>query len=301
MGITKDPGLQNGFLDSAAALAQSVLEAKSEFKLDLLAILSPEVINVRPALRRIGYRIVEKPLPVELSEIKNKQLVKELEVDGCCGPWEYLKLWAWTLDEYDRVLQVDADVHFHRNFDDLFKYNTTLLWTHGALGGSEVMNGGFLVVRPNRQHFDDMVSIVRGGDWRENTGWLGKCCWTYGGRTIQGLVPAYYIHIILRDHYEIDRCRYNNMVEINRCMTWRFQDVKSNHFTVCQKPWFCLGIKHKLCKAFTDSWWERLSVVKQKMGFSDKLGRCDNGYKFLNWSASHKDVVLYSNQVVKPA
>jgi len=295
--ISKDPGLKNGFLDSAAAIAQSVYEAKSEFKLDLLAIVAPAVQECRPALVRMGYRIIEKPLPVELSEIKNQALAKDIETDGCCGAWEFLKLWAWTFTDYDRILQVDADIHFHRNFDEVFKYDVTLAWTHGALGGSEVMNGGFLVIRPNKEHFDEMCDIIREGNFQEGRGWLGKCCWTYGARTIQGLVPAYYLHHIKRDNWEIDRCRYNNMVEIDRCKTWRFEDVKSNHFTVCQKPWTCARQPIELCEKFTESWWLRTEALRERLGY-DKGTRCSRGYQALDWGADPpSETRVYENQI----
>jgi len=294
--ITKDPGLKNGFLDSAAAMAQAISEIRSEFLLDLLAIVSPDVTTVRPALKRMGYRVIERPLPVPLDEIKNEALVRDLAHDGCCGAWEFLKLWAWTMHEYDRVLQVDADIHFHQNFDEVFKYNVTLSWTHGALGGSEVMNGGFLVVRPNQEHFDQMTGFIREGKYTSR-GWLGLCCRTYGGRTIQGLVPAFYIHHLKADHFEVDRCRFNNMVEIDRCKMWRFEDVKSNHFTVCQKPWVCHSPPNSICQAFTDSWWSRLQEVKKRIGYPVKE-RCSRGYEAIDWGAVDDGEVLYKNQIV---
>merc|ERR1719410_2971001 len=135
--------------------------------MDLVAIVSPEVTKCRPALEVMGYRIIEKGLPVEIKDMKDQGLAKEIADDGCCGAWEFLKLWAWTFTEYDRVLQVDADIHFHRNFDEVFKYDVTLAWTHGALGGSEVMNGGFLVIRPNKKHFEEMREIILSGDFQE--------------------------------------------------------------------------------------------------------------------------------------
>ena len=68
----------------------------------------------------------------------------------------------------------------------MFEYNATLVWTHGGLGGEEPLNGGFLVIKPHLGDFEEMLEIVREGDYRPGLGWRGVCCWVYGGRTIQG-------------------------------------------------------------------------------------------------------------------
>ena len=83
-------------------------------------------------------------------------------------------------------MQVDADILFHKNFDELFEYESTLVWTHGGLGGAEVLNGGFLVIRPNVDDYNEIVEIIKEGDFRSPRGWRNVCCWVYGGRTIQG-------------------------------------------------------------------------------------------------------------------
>jgi len=283
--VTQETGERSGFLDSAAALALSVNDAQSSFEIDLIAMVTKDVIQGRWVLEQAGYKVIEKEIPVKPEEIKNQELVKEMIKDGCCGMSELIKLWAWKMTEYDRVLLIDPDVHFHGNFDELFKFDVTLVWTHGALGGSEVMNGGFFVVRPNPSHFDDMIDIIKEGDFRENEGWRGKCCWTYGGRTIQGIVPMFYKYELEGDHWEVDRCKYNNMVEIDRCKTWEYERVTSNHFTVCQKPWSCISQGMKLCDAFQSKYWERMREVENKFGFQEK-GECHNGkYHSLDWSS----------------
>eukprot|EP00466_Bigelowiella_natans_P008117 jgi/Bigna1/134718/aug1.26_g9426 len=98
--ITKDPGPKSGFVDSAATLVQSVMRAKSRYHIELVAIVSKEVQKCRYALERMGYRILEKELPVTPEEIRNPQIAREIVTDGCCGIWELLKLHAWKLTEY---------------------------------------------------------------------------------------------------------------------------------------------------------------------------------------------------------
>mmetsp|Transcript_12506 Transcript_12506/g.18671 ORF Transcript_12506/g.18671 Transcript_12506/m.18671 type:complete len:535 (+) Transcript_12506:14-1618(+) len=290
--ITKDPGPRGGFIDSAATLVQSVKQAKSRYNIELVAIVSKDVVKCRYSLERLGFKILEKDLPVKPDEIRNPQIAKEILTDGCCGIWELLKLHAWTLTEYDRVLQLDTDIMFHQNFDELFEYDTTLVWTHGALGGTERLNGGFLVVRPNLEHYDEMVEIIKSGDFRGGSGWRGKCCWVYGGRTIQGILPYYYLYEQMSAQQEVDRCKYNNMVEIDRCKTWRFENVTSNHFTVCQKPFHCTRSRNKLCKAFTEQWWIRSHEVEESLGLP-KRRECGGRYEPLALDTVPKEKVLY--------
>ena len=159
-----------------------------------------------------------------------------MKTDGCCGLSETLKLYVWLWTEFDYVLEIDADVHFHKNFDELFEHNVTLGWTHGATAhmNQELLNGGYLIVKPNPhgpRHFKEMIEILKEGDFT-GAGWKKSGIgWVYGGRTIQGVLPYYYFKVAVGDEHEYDRCKYNNMVEIDKCRKWVFENVTSNHFT----------------------------------------------------------------------
>ncbi|GAB5359578.1 hypothetical protein AAMO2058_000555400 [Amorphochlora amoebiformis] len=262
-------------------VALSILIVK--YNIDLIALVSKEVQTCRPALKTIGFKVLEKELPLQPEEIRNPQIAREIINDGCCGMWELLKLHVWTLTEYDRVIQLDTDILFHRNFDELFEYDSTLVWTHGGLGG------------PNPSHYDAMVEIIKSGDFRGGQGWRGKCCWVYGGRTIQGILPYYYLYEQVDAHQEVDRCKYNNMVEIDRCMTWNYNNVTSNHFTVCQKPFHCTGAAHnRLCREFQNKWWELSRDVEISLGLSPRQ-ECPSGrYHEINWEHVPAGKVLHN-------
>eukprot|EP00760_Papus_ankaliazontas_P034845 PhM_4_TR7521/c0_g1_i1/m.55200 len=88
--------------------------------------------------------------------------------------------------------------------------------------------------------------------------------WTYGGRTVQGILPYWYLHVLKgRESREIDRCVWNNMV-MGECASRNTSSVVANHFTgdVCMKPWWCNARQHKtaLCSEFTKRWWARSST-----------------------------------------
>jgi hypothetical protein len=52
-------------------------------------------------------------------------------------------------------------------------------------------------------------------------------------------------------HREIDRCRYNNMAQLD-CSNVTYEEVTANHFTsdTCSKPWYCLD-REPLCTTFS--------------------------------------------------
>jgi alpha-N-acetylglucosamine transferase len=66
-------------------------------------------------LAAYGWRVLEKALPVELDEIQNKEYAQNMKDSGCCGADEFLKLWAYTLTEYHRVVHLDMDSIVFKN------------------------------------------------------------------------------------------------------------------------------------------------------------------------------------------
>eukprot|EP01084_Bolivina_argentea_P259072 437016_1 len=276
--ITRDPGIQGGFLDSAGALIQSIHEAKSKHNIHLIALVHKDVKYCLPILEFMGYEIRSYDTPFHISDVLNKKIAAEMKTDGCCGILEALKLWAWTWTEFDVVLSIDADVHFHQNFDELFELNTTLGWTHGATAhmNQELMNGGFLIVRPNITHYNEMYKLIKEGDFRDGSAWKGSGIgWVYGGRSIQGIVPYYYFGVLGKGTHDIefDRCIFNNMVEIEKCREYKYEEVINNHFTWCQKPWYCVYQTHQpLCIEFNKKWWESSRKVEDllKLEYRDE-------------------------------
>ena len=129
MTVTGEPKASSvGFLDGAAVLAQSVLKAHQRSRYGapaFVAFVSPRISQkTRSSLRGIGFRSIEKQLPIAPEKIEGSFLRKlwteptEKFPDptmrgGCCGAWELLKLYAWTLIEYERVVHVDMDIGGH--------------------------------------------------------------------------------------------------------------------------------------------------------------------------------------------
>ena len=110
--VTKD----GHFLDGALVLGHAARKVHDESKgyisnydADLVAFVAPGVVTARPILEAYGWRILEKKLPVELADIQNRDYAEKMKNSGCCGADEFLKLWAYTLTEYHRVVHLDMD------------------------------------------------------------------------------------------------------------------------------------------------------------------------------------------------
>ena len=110
--VTKD----GSFLDGALVLGHSAKKVHdgsrgfiSKYDADLVAFVAPSVVKARPILEAYGWRVLEKPLPVEIADIENNVYADKMKNSGCCGADEFLKLWAYTLTEYHRVVHLDMD------------------------------------------------------------------------------------------------------------------------------------------------------------------------------------------------
>ena len=343
ISVTGDSPGWNG-IDGAAVLGHSAVRAhrNSSYDAALVAFVSPSVSQTgRHKLEKVGFRVLEKKLPVEVEEIQGKLLREKISSNGCCGAWELLKLYAWTLTEYHRVVHLDVDSLVLQNFDELFdddptvggavlsptaistakknfeKRDTSLPLLEGIYaqytmdwnmaqrpwGSNPPVQGGFVIARPSLQVYEEMVAIVRKGDFQG--GWGGTRAGAfYGGMTIQGLLPYYFMHYRPGTGREVRGCVYNNMASNPRnvggfgkgdcrdgtvpppggaytgliekgdcedCRLSRVEDVKVVHFTICQKPWECHGTSTscyycKICNQFHRKWFEIREELERERG-----------------------------------
>ncbi|CAM9865662.1 unnamed protein product, partial [Phaeothamnion confervicola] len=172
-------------------------------------VIVHEDIGERAAaeLADAGWRVLLRPVPVNVTLIAGDFYREALPGSGCCGELELLKLYAYTLTEYRRVVHVDIDVLLLRPLDGLLDLEASLVYTTDPNMGSKgdaapPVQGGFLVVKPDLDVFDQLLAVVYeagglgirlSGDWRPGTGWGGLGIgWCWGGPTIQGLLPYFY-------------------------------------------------------------------------------------------------------------
>jgi hypothetical protein len=137
-------------------------------------------------------RLIERDTPVNVSAIRGDFLREHIEENGCCGAAELLKLYAWTLTEYHRIVHLDMDSLVLETMDELYDLDKDMIYTcdYGTVVDASVtcpVQGGFFVVRPSRELYNDMIDVVLEGNFVEWGGWgdtgIG---WFWGGMTIQG-------------------------------------------------------------------------------------------------------------------
>ena len=178
------------------------------------------------------------------------------------------------------------------------------------------VQGGFLVTRPDMAVYEEFRSIVKKGDFREGSGWGGKVGPFYGSMTFQGIMPYYYNVLHPGEAVELNRCIYNQMCDNPRtgktkndavsgecrtneeecedCRERPIEDIVTTHYTVCQKPWWCLShgqdrLQHRLCRKLTHEWYKVRSELEKSWGRSGKgpghyetdvfFGYCESGGK----------------------
>jgi hypothetical protein len=157
------------------------------------------------------------------------------------------------------------------------------------------VQGGFFVTRPDLAVYEEFRSIVQTGDFQDGRGWGGQVGPFHGSMTFQGILPYYYNYLHPGQSVELNRCVYNQMCDNPRtgktvndvtsgecrtnsdecedCRSRPLEQVVTTHFTLCQKPWWCLphnqdAIQHRLCRKLTHEWFKIRSELELSWGRS---------------------------------
>jgi len=142
------------------------------------------------------------------------------------------------------------------------------------------VQGGFLIVRPSLAVFEEYKNIILDGNFDPGRGWGGKYGGYYGAQQIQGIASYFYDHFHPNTAVELNRCIYNSMADNPRnpkkdgskcrdgkdfcedCRGTSLENIRSIHFTLCQKPWLCHQtpesgentVGHHQCNLFHKEW-----------------------------------------------
>mmetsp|Transcript_207 Transcript_207/g.477 ORF Transcript_207/g.477 Transcript_207/m.477 type:complete len:500 (-) Transcript_207:321-1820(-) len=311
-------------------------QSQSMYDYKMYALVHPEAEScARPALEPLGYEILLRDVPVPLEEIEGKFLREKVPSNGCCGEKEFVKIHAYTLIQHPVVVHLDLDTLVLKPMDRLYDVMINGAPKDGSNGEIDVAfgdplisstsssdsqinafftrdynmahsgqkhvgaQGGFLVLRPSLDVYDEFVAIIRKGDFHPNKGWGGLGFGPfYGSMTFQGIIPYFYDHLHPGTGVELNPCVYNNMAhnprdkatkndivsgrcrdgynrpdkhdECEDCRSRPFGDVFTTHFTLCQKPWECLPqsgdrIQERLCRKFHAEWYRVREDLETKM------------------------------------
>ena len=108
---------------------------------------------------------MERGLPLRIEDIRGDYLREKIVKNGCCGASELLKLYAWLLTEYHRVVHLDMDSMVLQPMDELFdKEGIDIVYTcdYGMMTpGSKAcpVQGGFFVIRPDPAIYLSLIHI----------------------------------------------------------------------------------------------------------------------------------------------
>ena len=179
-----------------------------DYKMYALVHLEAEPC-ARSSLEPLGYEILLRDVPVPLADIEGEYLRENVPKNGCCGEKEFVKLHAYTLMQHPVVVHLDLDTLVLKPMDRLYDVIINGAPKDGSNGGVDVafgdpliptpgtnanqidafftrdynmahrgmkhagVQGGFLVLRPSLDVYNEFVSIIREGDFRSNGGWGG--------------------------------------------------------------------------------------------------------------------------------
>jgi hypothetical protein len=176
------------------------------------------------------------------------------------------------------------------------------------------VQGGFLLARPNMTVYEEIRAIVQSGHFTFGRGWGDATSRFYGYMTFQGVLPYYYHILHPGEFVELNHCIFNCQAEnaydqkpipnttIYPCMNGKetcddcrlrpIRDIYFAHFTLCQKPWWCVHhaegpIRTTLCNHLTAAWYQARSELERAWGRSARgphshrveqfYGFCRNG------------------------
>jgi len=266
--------------------------------------------------------------PINVDDIQGDGGLRErIVTNGCCGEKELIKLESFRLTQYPLVIHLDLDAVINKPMDDVLDFmldpkrfqasselraKVPLMWREEQIPNQvefvftkdynvvapkradKPYQGGFFIIKPSIDTYNEFVGIVRSGDYDIKKGWGGKVGPFHGGMTIQGLFPWYYQYLHPGNSVELNRCIFNNMNDIpylkrnngkkicrtneeecEDCRHTNMTEVVTFHFTICQKPWHCLEYKHqldnfRLCRQMNKLWYTMRSRLESSWGRTGK-------------------------------
>lgn len=155
--VTQDPRAA-GLLDGAAVLAYTIRRTHARWSHEMVAILHPVATACRAPLARIGYRLLEFAQPIHSAEIEGAAVRERIDRSGCCGSAELLKLAAYRLFDYRRVLLLDVDVIVRASLAPLIgasiarRRSIAFTYDHAMTNrgsAAPLVQGGFLLLTPS--------------------------------------------------------------------------------------------------------------------------------------------------------
>ena len=285
-------GLQDASIVLRHSIHQNSVQnpqSGSRYDYEMYAIVHEQAKACAPVLEDAGFKILIRDPPILASEIHGDFLRNNIQKEYCCGAHEFVKLYAYQIPA-PLVVHLDIDFIFRKPMDAVFdvmlgatdeatrakveredpkdpwpadvETMITRDYTSAYPGRKAGFQAGFWVLKPSQKHFDNLLAIIREGNYvagfEPTNGWGGM---GYGGfigaKAMQGLMAYYYDIHVPGTWVELNNCRYNAVRAIvtkrgkclsgrstcEDCRTTKIEDIYSIHYTACRKPWSCIASK----------------------------------------------------------
>ena len=277
-------------------------QSTSQYGYKLFMFVHPDAVSCAKPFGDVGFEILVRDTPVNVTDIRGEFLRTHVHKIGCCGEKEYLKLYSYQMTDYPAVVHFDMDCVLLRPLDDLFdaiiegpqsagaknlpvmfgnplpeKIDAFFTRDYNMINPGKKypgFQGGFLVVRPSQEAFQEYREVILEGNFVGGQGWNGTFGGYWGAQQIQGLCSYYYDGIHPGTAVELNRCYYNQMVdspvkketgkcrdgreECQDCRETEVEKIYSAHFTQdCGKPWDCRTNLRPLCRELVKAWHTR--------------------------------------------
>lgn len=237
------------YLIGAQALARSLQMCNTQWPLTALvldSIVSPGELE---DLEALGCRIVRvAPLPLSAEfRARHSRSAQHAQAPFTKGAkptfhdplLNFVKLRVWELEEYEKVIFLDADTLVIRSIDRLFEYPefSAAPNLYETLADFHRLNSGVFVAQPSRRTFDAMLQALDqpGLFWR---------------RTDQTFLETYF-----PDWHGLPYI-YNTLqyVWFNLPQLWDWQRIHVIHYQY-EKPWEMNHAKRELLAPVIAAWW----------------------------------------------
>jgi len=303
-----------GLIDGSLVLRHSIHnisvrnpDSGSKYDYKMYAIVHKQAESCSQPLKDAGFEILVVDAPVKKQDIRGAFVRQRISRAYCCGADEFIKLYAYTEFPEEIFVHVDIDFAFFKPMDHLFD---AILYDKDTKEGKHARamiererdtdewpdqidafitrdwhqvapkkfppgyQAGFMVGRKNPQVLEEVIEIIKEGNYSEGigmtSGWGNLGYGGYvGAMAMQGVMAYYYDHIRPNTSVELNQCRHNHMgldVRYNRapyfnkkygkkgqcrnaspddvcedCMVTEPEKIYSIHYTQCRKPWTCIG------------------------------------------------------------
>lgn len=145
------------YLKGCLVLNESLKQVNSQYPLVVLASKDLDTKTIR-TLKKNNIEIVYPKNDLNLPENIIKQ---NTEADFAYWTKTFIKLLAFDLDEYEKIVLVDNDIIILENIDDLFKKpHMSGVALFKDTMGSKDCSSGFLVIEPQKDFSKNFNSII---------------------------------------------------------------------------------------------------------------------------------------------